>query len=67
LIAESVSIPKGRVVEPLLARPPSVGHFGVDGFDLHAEVAIGAFDSASGRRCLISGSLGSTTAGWIWR
>jgi hypothetical protein len=63
LIAESVSFPKGRVVDPLLARPPSVGFCGVDGFNLHAGVAIGARDSGSGRRCPMSGSRGSTTAG----
>jgi hypothetical protein len=50
LIAESVSFPKGRVVDPLLARSPSVGFCGVDGFNLHAGVAIGARDSAAGPR-----------------
>ena len=50
LIAESVSFPKGRVVDPRLARPPSVGHCGVDGFNLHAGVVIGARDSAGRER-----------------
>ncbi len=63
LIAESVSFPKGRVVDPLLARSPSIGLCGVDGFNLHAGVGIGARDSGSGRRCPMSGSRGSTTAG----
>jgi hypothetical protein len=46
LIAEPVRFPKGRVVDPRLARPPSVGHCGVDGFNLRAVVAIRATDSA---------------------
>jgi hypothetical protein len=50
LIAESVSFPKGRVVDPLLARSPSVGFCGVDGFNLRAGVAIGARDSAGRER-----------------
>jgi len=41
-----VSFPKGRVVDPLLARPPSVGHCGVDGFNLHSGVAIRVTGSA---------------------
>ena len=42
LIAKSVRFSKGRVVDSRLARSPSVGVCGVDGFNLHVGVAIGA-------------------------
>ena len=62
-MAESVSFPNGRVVDTLRARSPSVGQCGVDGLNLYAGVAIGAYDSASGRRCPTGDTRGSTTAG----
>ena len=55
LIAESVRFPKARVVDPSRARPPSVGSTGIDGFNLHAGVAISALDW-KGREALCSPS-----------
>ena len=55
LIAESVSFPKARVVDPTCARPQSVGSTGIDGFNLHAGVAISALDW-KGREALCSPS-----------